>query len=99
MAIAIDGGDVHWQTHTVFNQPTPLNSNGNLFLSDTALREAVVREGADRMAICSPAFVATGDSRIAGLGRTANGNPPELLRAMTPPRRPAGRRALCRGTC
>ena len=36
---------MHWQTHTVFNQPTPLN-NSNLFLSDTALREAVVREGA-----------------------------------------------------
>ena len=36
---------MHWQTHTVFNQPTPLN-NSNLFLSDTALREAVAREGA-----------------------------------------------------
>ena len=36
---------MHWQTHTVFIQPTPLN-NSNLFLSDTALREAVVREGA-----------------------------------------------------
>ncbi|MEF2398220.1 acyl-CoA dehydrogenase, partial [Klebsiella pneumoniae] len=30
---------MHWHTHTVFNQPTPLN-NSNLFLSDTALREA-----------------------------------------------------------
>lgn len=36
---------MHWQTHTVFNQPSPL-CNSNLFLSDTALREAVVREGA-----------------------------------------------------
>ena len=36
---------MHWQTHTVFNQPSPL-CNSNLFLSDTALREAVIREGA-----------------------------------------------------
>ena len=36
---------MHWQTHTVFNQPVALN-NSNLFLSDTALREAVLREGA-----------------------------------------------------
>lgn len=34
-----------WQTHTVFNQPAPL-MNSNLFLSDSALREAVTREGA-----------------------------------------------------
>ncbi len=46
MAIAIDGGrhDALANAHR-FNQPTPLN-NSNLFLSDTALREAVVREGA-----------------------------------------------------
>ena len=37
---------MHWQTHTVFNQPAPL-SNSNLFLSDCALRDAVVREGAE----------------------------------------------------
>ena len=36
---------MHWQTHTVFNQPLPLN-NSNLFLSDGALCEAVAREGA-----------------------------------------------------
>ncbi|WP_201945593.1 hypothetical protein, partial [Acinetobacter haemolyticus] len=41
----MEGDTMHWQTHTVFNQPTPLNKS-NLFLSDTALREAVVREGA-----------------------------------------------------
>ena len=35
---------MHWQTHTVFNQPSPL-SNSNLFLSDRALCEAVNREG------------------------------------------------------
>lgn len=37
---------MHWQTHTVFNQPAPL-SNSNLFLSDCALRDAVAREGAE----------------------------------------------------
>ncbi|WP_432263904.1 hypothetical protein, partial [Escherichia coli] len=26
---------MHWQTHTVFNQPMPLN-NSNLYLSDGA---------------------------------------------------------------
>lgn len=36
---------MEWQTHLVFNQPEPL-SNSNLFLSDTALREAVMREHA-----------------------------------------------------
>ncbi|MGQ7100128.1 hypothetical protein ACUOAQ_19965, partial [Escherichia sp. SP-MK] len=36
---------MHWQTHTVFNQPIPLN-NSNLYLSDGALCEAVTREGA-----------------------------------------------------
>jgi len=37
---------MHWQTHTVFNQPLPL-SNSNLFLSDCALRDAAIREGAE----------------------------------------------------
>lgn len=36
---------MHWQTHTVFNQPIPLN-NSNLFLSDRALYDAVIRESA-----------------------------------------------------
>ena len=36
---------MNWTTHSVFNQPRPL-SNSNLFLSDTPLREAVAREGA-----------------------------------------------------
>lgn len=39
------GKGMDWQTHLVFNQPEPL-SNSNLFLSDLALREAVVREHA-----------------------------------------------------
>ena len=36
---------MHWQTHTVFNQPVPLN-NSNLFLSDAALCDAITRHGA-----------------------------------------------------
>ena len=36
---------MNWETHRVFNQPKPL-SNSNLFLSDTPLREAVMRHQA-----------------------------------------------------
>ena len=71
---------MHWQTHTVFNQPAPL-CNSNLFLSDTALREAVVREGAgwdgDLLASIGQQL---GTAESLELGRLANGNPPELLR-------------------
>ncbi|NRE89451.1 isovaleryl-CoA dehydrogenase, partial [Klebsiella michiganensis] len=71
---------MHWQTHTVFNQPSPL-CNSNLFLSDTALREAVVREGAgwdgDLLASIGQQL---GTSESLELGRLANSNPPELLR-------------------
>ena len=71
---------MHWHTHTVFNQPTPLN-NSNLFLSDTALREAVVREGAgwdgDLLASIGQQL---GTAESLELGRLANSNPPELLR-------------------
>ena len=71
---------MHWQTHTVFNQPTPLN-NSNLFLSDTALREAVAREGAgwdgDLLASIGQQL---GTAESLELGRLANSNPPELLR-------------------
>ena len=66
---------MHWQTHTVFNQPTPLN-NSNLFLSDTALREAVVREGAgwdgDLLASIGQQL---GTAESLELGRLANSNP------------------------
>ncbi|WP_312947674.1 isovaleryl-CoA dehydrogenase [Superficieibacter sp.] len=69
-----------WQTHTVFNQPLPLN-NSNLFLSDTALREAVSREGAawdsDLLASIGQQL---GTAESLELGRLANQNPPELLR-------------------
>jgi Acyl-CoA dehydrogenases len=69
-----------WQTHTVFNQPGPLN-NSNLFLSDIALCEALVREGAgwdsDLLASIGQQL---GTAESLELGRLANSYPPELLR-------------------
>ncbi|EDU4938126.1 isovaleryl-CoA dehydrogenase [Salmonella enterica subsp. arizonae] len=69
-----------WQTHTVFNQPTPLN-NSNLFLSDGALCEAVSREGAgwdsDLLASIGQQL---GTAESLELGRLANAYPPELQR-------------------
>ncbi|ECV3197170.1 isovaleryl-CoA dehydrogenase [Salmonella enterica subsp. enterica serovar Infantis] len=69
-----------WQTHTVFNQPAPLN-NSNLFLSDGALCEAVSREGAgwdsDPLASIGQQL---GTAESLELGRLANAHPPELLR-------------------
>ncbi len=71
---------MHWQTHTVFNQPIPLN-NSNLFLSDRALHDAVMREGAawdaDLLASIGQQL---GTAESLELGRLANVNPPELLR-------------------
>lgn len=71
---------MHWQTHTVFNQPIPLN-NSNLFLSDRALYDAVIREGAawdaDLLASIGQQL---GTAESLELGRLANVNPPELLR-------------------
>lgn len=71
---------MHWQTHTVFNQPAPLN-NSNLFLSDGALCEAVAREGAgwdsDLLASIGQQL---GTAESLELGRLANAFPPELLR-------------------
>ncbi|MES0299110.1 isovaleryl-CoA dehydrogenase [Citrobacter sedlakii] len=71
---------MHWQTHTVFNQPIPLN-NSNLFLSDGALCEAVVREGAgwDGELLASIGQQ-LGTAESLELGRLANSWPPELLR-------------------
>ncbi|EHG7610823.1 isovaleryl-CoA dehydrogenase [Citrobacter sedlakii] len=71
---------MHWQTHTVFNQPIPLN-NSNLFLSDGALCEAVVREGAgwDGELLASIGQQ-LGTAESLELGRLANSSPPELLR-------------------
>ncbi|EIS0922220.1 isovaleryl-CoA dehydrogenase [Salmonella enterica] len=69
-----------WQTHTVFNQPAPLN-NSNLFLSDGVLCEAVSREGAgwdsDLLASIGQQL---GTAESLELGRLANAHPPELLR-------------------
>ncbi|MGL3287763.1 isovaleryl-CoA dehydrogenase [Salmonella enterica] len=69
-----------WQTHTVFNQPAPLN-NSNLFLSDGALCEAVSREGAgwdsDLLASIGQQL---GTAESLELGRLVNAHPPELLR-------------------
>ncbi|HFK3153067.1 isovaleryl-CoA dehydrogenase [Citrobacter sedlakii] len=71
---------MQWQTHTVFNQPIPLN-NSNLFLSDGALCEAVVREGAgwDGELLASIGQQ-LGTAESLELGRLANSWPPELLR-------------------
>ncbi|MFL4558166.1 isovaleryl-CoA dehydrogenase [Yersinia kristensenii] len=71
---------MEWQTHLVFNQPEPL-SNSNLFLSDMALREAVIRQqagwdGEDLSRI----GLQLGSQESLELGRLANANPPELLR-------------------
>ncbi|MGL5602705.1 MAG: isovaleryl-CoA dehydrogenase [Silvania sp.] len=71
---------MHWQTHTVFNQPSPL-TNSNLFLSDRALCEAVNREGAEWDAeLLASIGQQLGTAESLELGRLANVNPPELLR-------------------
>lgn len=71
---------MHWQTHTVFNQPAPL-TNSNLFLSDRALCEAVNREGADWDAeLLASIGQQLGTAESLELGRLANANPSELLR-------------------
>lgn len=71
---------MEWQTHLVFNQPEPL-SNSNLYLSDMALREAVMREhaGWDGEGL-SLIGLQLGSQESLELGRLANANPPELLR-------------------
>lgn len=71
---------MHWQTHTVFNQPTPLH-NSNLFLSDRALYDAVMREGAAWDAeLLASIGQQLGTAESLELGRLANAHPPELLR-------------------
>lgn len=71
---------MRWQTHTIFNQPIPL-SNSNLFLSDMALREAVLREGAAWDAeLLASIGLQLGSAESLELGRLANNSPPELLR-------------------
>ena len=74
---------MHWQTHTVFNQPLPLN-NSNLFLSDSALCEAVTREGAGwDSELLASIGQQLGTAESLELGRLANAWPPELLRALS----------------
>lgn len=71
---------MRWQTHTVFNQPLPLN-NSNLFLSDASLRDAVAREGAGwDVELLASIGQQLGTAESLELGRLANVNPPELLR-------------------
>lgn len=71
---------MQWQTHTTFNQPTPLH-NSNLFLSDRALCEAVAREGAAWDAeLLASIGQQLGTTESLELGRLANANPPDLLR-------------------
>lgn len=79
---------MRWQTHTIFNQPIPL-SNSNLFLSDMALREAVLREGAAWDAeLLASIGLQLGSAESLELGRLANNSPPELLRYDPPGRAP-----------
>jgi putative acyl-CoA dehydrogenase len=66
MASTLSGatrGDVPWQTHTVFNQPPPLEGL-DVYSSNLALVEAVEREGADWVS-----------ERASALGRVVGGDP------------------------
>ena len=65
-------------THEVVNQPTALE-NYNLYASDTALREAVTREGAGWANADLAAFGARiGTAEYLRLGELANRYPPEF---------------------
>ncbi len=66
MASTLSGatrGDVPWQTHTVFNQPPPLEGL-DVYSSNLPLVEAVEREGADWVS-----------ERASALGRVVGGDP------------------------
>jgi putative acyl-CoA dehydrogenase len=69
----------HLETHEVTNQPSPLAPR-NLYLTDTALREAVRREAGDwldkRMERLGEII---GSERVLELGEQANRYPPELV--------------------
>jgi putative acyl-CoA dehydrogenase len=65
-------------THEVFNQSSPL-ADYNVFESDTALREAVRREGADwAEERISAVGALAGSERIIALGAAADEFPPKL---------------------
>jgi len=66
-------------THEVLNQPPPLE-DVNLFASDSALKEAVLREGAGGAIDELSAFGGiTGSAEAFERGRLANEHPPRLL--------------------
>ncbi len=68
----------HLETHDVTNQPPPFE-NVNLFLSDIALREAVVRAGGGQHHERLAAFGArAGSAEVAEWAMQANRNPPQL---------------------
>jgi putative acyl-CoA dehydrogenase len=67
-----------FDTHEVFNQVTPFE-NINLFTCDTALREALEREGgASARASLMELGAELGSADILDLARQANANPPRL---------------------
>ncbi|HTO39817.1 MAG TPA: acyl-CoA dehydrogenase family protein [Rhizomicrobium sp.] len=66
------------ETHDVTNQPPPFE-NVNIFTADTALHEAVVREGAGSHVERLAAFGARcGSAEVLDLAQQANRNPPQL---------------------
>src|ERR1051326_7407919 len=66
------------ETHEVFNQPPPFE-NVNLFTSDVALEEAVVRSGAGEHRERLVAFGARcGSAEVIDWAMQANRNPPQL---------------------
>lgn len=68
----------HFDTHEVFNQAPPFE-NVNLFACDTALREALEREGGGAAAAGLHALGARlGQAEVLDLGRQANINSPKL---------------------
>jgi len=68
----------HFDTHEVFNQAPPFE-NVNLFACDSALREALEREGGGAAAGALHALGARlGQAHVLDLGRQANINPPTL---------------------
>jgi putative acyl-CoA dehydrogenase len=70
--------ETHLETHDVFNQPPPFE-NVNLFVSDVALREAVIRSGAAEHRERLAAFGARcGSAEVADWAMQANKNPPQL---------------------
>ena len=70
------------KTEADFNQ-SPAFTEVNLFTSDTALREAVAREGGSDAADNLAAFGRiAGSAAAAELGRQANENPPGFAPSM-----------------